>query len=310
MPDWLIYVLIITGSIIVLLIILLFIFAFIVYRNTLIRKKPFPLEGSSFERAHPEVMTVRKQILNRKWEDVYIKSKDGLKLHAYYFKCPKETHKTIINVHGWYGNALDDVQFTVSNLFDEYNILLPDLRAHGLSEGKYIGFSILDKDDILLWCDYISEKDNEATIAISGCSMGGATVMMIASSVKDNVKALIEDCGFYDAWDTLVFAFKFKFVPRGLILNLLNMYSKMLAHYDLKKNKAIDSLKNTNKPILFIHGDQDKMVSVNACNEAFAICCSSKKEKHIFEDTTHAMSHLGNREIYEKMVKEFLDKYM
>ena len=59
-----------------------------------------------------------------------------------------------------------------------YNVLLPNNRAHGNSEGNYIGMGWLDKDDIACWVNWINKQDPNAKIILHGVSMGAATTMM------------------------------------------------------------------------------------------------------------------------------------
>ena len=83
-----------------------------------------------------------------------------------------------------------------------WNVLLPDMRTHGESEGKYIGMGWLDRLDVLKWIDLIRERDEQAQIILHGVSMGGATVMMTSGeALPENVRAVIDDCGYTSVWD-------------------------------------------------------------------------------------------------------------
>ena len=53
-----------------------------------------------------------------------------------------------------------------------FNVLLPDDRASGKSEGNHIGISYLDKDDMKLWINWILNEDPDAKIIVHGVSMG------------------------------------------------------------------------------------------------------------------------------------------
>ena len=94
-----------------------------------------------------------------------------------------------------------------------YNTLQPDNRAHGQSEGNYIGMGYLDQYDVLSWIGYILEKDSEAEIVLHGVSMGAATLMMLSGqeNIPDNVKVIIEDCGYTSAKDYLTWKLKRRF---------------------------------------------------------------------------------------------------
>lgn len=76
---------------------------------------------------------------------------DNLKLDAYYIPAVKHTKKTAVIAHGFMGNK--DKMYQYAYMFHQlgYNVLLPDDRAHGKSQGKYIGYGWLDKGDYVKW---------------------------------------------------------------------------------------------------------------------------------------------------------------
>ena len=60
-----------------------------------------------------------------------------------------------------------------------YNVLIPDARAHGQSQGKYIGYGWPEKYDVRKWVNKdLSIEGRKQQIVIFGVSMGGATTMI------------------------------------------------------------------------------------------------------------------------------------
>ena len=80
------------------------------------------------------------------------------------------------------------------------NVVLPDLRGHGKSEGTYVGYGYHDRLDLIIWIDRVLGIDPDAVIILHGISMGAATVMMATGEkLPSNIKACIEDAGFSTA---------------------------------------------------------------------------------------------------------------
>lgn len=107
-----------------------------------------------------------------------------------------------------------------------FNILAPDARGHGKSEGDYIGMGYKDRLDITSYIYEIINKFSinkpEPEILLYGCSMGAATVMMtLAEKLPNNVKACIADCGYSSVWAELSYQFK-KFLNCPLFLFLIS----------------------------------------------------------------------------------------
>ena len=47
-----------------------------------------------------------------------------------------------------------------------YNVLMPNLRAHGETEGKYITMGWIDRLDILKWIDYLNNEYGDIKIIL------------------------------------------------------------------------------------------------------------------------------------------------
>ena len=77
-----------------------------------------------------------------------ITSKDKLKLSGNYKT--QDTHKWALIIHGYKVDNRNMMPFGRTYYEHGYNVLLPDDRASGKSEGDHIGMGYLDKDDMML----------------------------------------------------------------------------------------------------------------------------------------------------------------
>lgn len=243
-------------------------------------------------------------------ETVSIQSQDGLKLMADQFLQKEESHKWVILIHGYTGNRTN-MQKVGSFYGDQgYQVMTPDMRSHGESEGTYIGMGWLDRKDVLLWTNYILEEDPEAEIVLHGISMGGATVMMTAGEedLPGQVKAVVEDCGYTSVWD--IFADELDalyHLPAFPALHMSNMAAKVRAGYDLKKASALKQVKKSQVPILFIHGSQDNFVHTDMVYELFN-AAQCEKDILVVEGAGHGQAYTLAPDLYFEKVFGFLEK--
>lgn len=243
------------------------------------------------------------------YSDKYIESYDKLQLHSYVVS--QNSNKWAIVVHGYGGSG--KLMSDKSKYFYDmgYNVLIPDLRGHGKSEGDYIGMGWKDRLDIISWINFIIKENPNAEIVLHGTSMGAATVLMTSGeNLPSNVKAIVADCAYTSAWDEFSYQLEtYLKVPSYYILNVTNMVTKLKAGYSLKEASALECVKKATVPILFIHGDKDKFVPYSMMDKLYDATISPK-EKLTIEGGEHANSDLVSPFLYWLTVEDFLNQYV
>ena len=116
----------------------------------------------------------------------------------------RPTAKTAVIVHGYTDNAIR--MMMIGYLYNkklDFNILLPDLRDTGLSDGNAIQMGWLDRKDVTQWMEVANRIYGDSTsMVVHGISMGAATTMMVSGEPQpDYVKCFVEDCGYTSVWD-------------------------------------------------------------------------------------------------------------
>ena len=130
-----------------------------------------------------------KQLPHEDWQ---ITSHDGLELKALYY--PGGSDKTMIWVHGYTSHAERESAFP--GLFYHglgFNVLVPYLRSHGPSQGKYISFGPLECMDLKKWVEQVNARNPKGRIMFHGLSMGGGIALDLATMEIENVKCLVAD---------------------------------------------------------------------------------------------------------------------
>lgn len=250
---------------------------------------------------------------NNDFQEIEMNSDDGLKLQGYYLSADIPTDKTAILAHGYSGQGKDMIRY--AKFYHDilgYNVLMPDTRGHGKSEGDYIGFGWPDRKDYLKWIDYIIENvGQDSKIILHGVSMGGATVLMVSGEdLPNNVKAIVSDCAYTSAKEQLEYQLKKMYnLPSFPIIPSTSLLTKIKAGYFFGEASALEQVEKSRTPILFIHGDADTFVPYKMVNELYN-SCASEKDIFIVEGAKHATAYKDNEVGYENKVIEFLSKYM
>ena len=189
-----------------------------------------------------EVAQESRQWLSENSVNVSLKSQDDLNLHAAYID--QNSHIYMIMVHGYRGDGASIISPIKQMKKAGYNLLIPDLRGHGFSEGDYIGMGWDDREDIIQWIDYLLSKDPHASIILYGVSMGGATVMDVAGEkLPHQVKAIIEDCGYTSVWDIFKAHIDMNNIESEVALHMASLVTKIRAGYYLEDVRPIEQVK-------------------------------------------------------------------
>lgn len=235
-------------------------------------------------------------------------SEDGLRLSGEYITIPGN-HNWAILVHGYKADCHGMEVYGMEYYRRGYNILMPDNRACGESEGTYLGMGWLDRKDILRWINWIIEQDSESEIILHGVSMGGAAVMMVSGEkLPEQVRCFVEDCGYTSVWDVLASELKVRFsIPAFPLLNLSSLYSRVAAGYGFKEASAKKQVEKNCLPMLFIHGEEDHFVLTHMVYTLYN-AASCEKELYIAEGAGHGQALNADPALYWEKVFGFIKR--
>jgi fermentation-respiration switch protein FrsA (DUF1100 family) len=289
-----------------------------VFKNVIIRKKK--------ERTDlvlpPEVVGGQERVrfwkncnnwLNsRDSEKVSIQSFDGLKLVGEFFEGEGVPEATVLLVHGYRSTRRREYAAIAKFLIEAgYNVLMVDNRAHGESEGRYVGFGCLDREDCYRWTQYLDRRfEGKQDLFLHGISMGAATVLMTSSmNLPASVKGIIGDCGFTSPREEFIHVMKqdtHGFYSR-LFLQLTSMICRQVAGYGFSDYSSAKCVAATKIPVFIIHGTSDDFVPTSMGKEIYQ-ACASRKELWLTEGAGHAESYYLYKEEYEKRMLRFMER--
>lgn len=278
-------------------------------------ERTIKMAGTDWNQYMPLIQERKAAMLERDHEDVWQTSFDDLKLHATYFPAPEKQEKTkiVICFHGYTSQGMSDY-IGLSDYYQKrgFAMLLPDARAHGESEGEYIGFGCLDRQDALGWIRWVIEKlGKETEILLHGTSMGAATLLMLSGlELPEQVKGIVSDCGFTSPKEVFTHVLHTMYhLPAFPIIPGADLVNRKLAGYGMDECNAKREVEKAKVPILFIHGGNDTFVPCSMCDEIYEHCASPKR-KLIIEGAAHAESYYKDMASYEKALTAFVEEVM
>lgn len=250
----------------------------------------------------------------QKW---HMQSADGgqYRLVADYIPAQSNTNKDVIIAHGFMNNK--ESMGAYACLFHQlgYNVLIPDARAQGQSQGKFIGYGYPERLDQRKWAYRLIDRNGaHSKIVLFGVSMGGATMMMTSGvHLPSQVKAVIEDCGYTSLYDELEYEAKNMYhlpaFPRFPLVQMLSVINRVENGFFISKCSSINALHHNHRPTLFIHGKDDDFVPTKMVYRNYHASRGPKK-LWVVPKAAHAKSFQTEPNAYKKHVRSFLNEYV
>lgn len=249
-----------------------------------------------------------KELVSREYE---IMSKEGFPLHGYLIRSKKPSNVYVFYSHGYRspdGGMEFGCLYPMWENYD-YNCFFVDHRGHGKSGGNHISFGLHESEDNMEWLTFMKKEFGEdIQIILHGQSMGAATVLMMSDKELPNqVKCIVADCGYACYFDEALHILQFP--GNRLVLEVANLYLRLVHNIDMKKAKPVEAVAHSIKPILFTHGGKDSFVPTYMGKLNYDSCIS-EKEFHVFPEAEHATSLLVYPDEYANCVGKFIHKFI
>ncbi|PWW20498.1 hypothetical protein DFO73_11574 [Cytobacillus oceanisediminis] len=260
------------------------------------------------EETQAKLEEVMKWTEEQTFDQLEITSEDGLKLKARFLKNPDSNGKAVILAHGYKGNSGQMPGITKYYYGLGYDVLKPDARGHGESEGDYIGYGWHERKDYLGWIDLLKEEIGADSIFLHGFSMGAATVLMASGEdLPPEVKGIIADSGYTTVHEELAHQLKHIYhLPSFPLMQVTSVFAKLRAGYSFNEASAIEQVKNNELPLFIIHGDQDDLVPKDMAYELYEEA-GGEKELWMVPGAGHTDGYTVAKQEYQERLKEFLD---
>ncbi|WP_424685885.1 alpha/beta hydrolase [Enterococcus sp.] len=240
-----------------------------------------------------------------------IETPDRLTLVAAAFVQKTASPSWVIALHGYRSTGFQDMADVAQHYYEEgYNVLVPDLRGHGRSQGEIIGMGWLDRLDLVQWIEQICQREPQAQIILHGCSIGGAAALMASGEkLPDNVKLIISDSAYTSVYSEFKWLLrKYTKYPVNRFMVLANRYARRKIGYSLIQASVTRQLGSNHLPILLLHGKEDRFIAAKEM-ETLLRATAGPKECRLFEGCGHLEAKEKAASLYWQTVTAFIEKY-
>lgn len=247
-----------------------------------------------------------------KLRDTFVVMPTGEHHHALYLRADSACGRTAIIVHGYKDTS---VRFLfLGRMYHRdlgYNILLPDLHAHGLSDGDDIGMGWKERLDVMHWAELAERmfRDSvaESRLVIHGVSMGAATTMNVSGEqLPSYIKCFVEDCGYTSVWDEFSGQLREQFgLPQFPLMYTTSALCGLMRGWTFGEASPLLQVAKCRRPMLFIHGDKDTFVPTWMVYRLYAAKPGAKRI-WIARGTAHALAYNDYPAEYTSVVRDFL----
>ena len=237
--------------------------------------------------------------------DITFQMNDGYIIHGDYMLYPG-SKKFVVCCHGYLVNREAELEYGLIFYRLGYNIVLYDERRHGDNEKTLSTMGYLETLDLNQIIDQLKAKfGSDISIGLHGVSMG-ANVAMQINRYRDDIKFIIEDCGYISFVNILKGQIDHGHLPGVIFCPLASFTCKLLYGFSFKKTSIDDIIEKIKTPVLIIHGDIDEAVPVK---DAYTLNERLKsKHKMVIYHSLHANSLTDYKEDYIKEIKAFLEE--
>lgn len=234
------------------------------------------------------------------YEDVWLTTPDGLKLHAWYIRPDNvEQRKERNNLLFFHANA-GNMGFRMENLKMMYevfnlNIFILSYRGYGNSEGAPTEHG-LKIDAETLW-QYVMSRDDidRRRVFLFGRSLGGAVAFSLAARHEEEIAGTIVENTFTSISSMV-----------DVLFPILAPLKPWVLRMDWN---TLSLLPKINHPLFFISGEKDEVVPAPQMKALYDAAVSQDKEILLVKNGTHNNTWAEGKEEYIERFKQFLQKF-
>lgn len=259
---------------------------------------------------HPHKFITRAtpETLAWEFEDVVLRTEDGVKLAAWFVPSKNPSDKAVILLHGYPADKAN-ILYWAEFLQEDFNLLFVDFRYFGQSEGAYTTIGLLEQKDVRAALDELERRGIEK-IGVMGFSLGGATALLAAAR-DARIQAVASDSAFahinlmgYEFYRNLS-------VLKYPLTWLTKFWAGIFLRIDANAIAPENAAAQLRIPVLVIHSKKDQTIPFeNALRIEAALRGNPRAEFLFLAEGTHGNLPSASLAEYQKSIRRFFRTHL
>jgi pimeloyl-ACP methyl ester carboxylesterase len=184
-----------------------------------------------------------------------------------------------------------------------FAVLMIDMRGHGASSDARFAFGLTERRDIIGAADWLQTQGfRPGTIGVLGVSMGAAAAIGATAEDQD-IGALVADCSYAEIYPLMERHWTSASGLPNVFLPSTLFAGRFVVGADLTQARPVDEIGRITRPVLVIHGTEDRFTPVEHGRQLAAAAPAADYWE--VSGAGHAASFVTDPQAYSQRVGDF-----
>lgn len=249
--------------------------------------------------------TLTPEDLGLRYEDVTIRTADGLDLAAWWVPAAEPTDTALVVGHG-YPVDKGDVLPAASFLQEDHHLLFVDLRSFGDSEGERTTLGLEEVEDVRAAVGYALGREEVDRVAAWGFSLSASALLR---ADDERLACVVAEAPFADLVSLAEDLYAGAGCAAGLLAQATALAGRVAFGVDAREVDVAGAVGPEGPPVLLIHGSLDETVPPEH-SQRLAEALGERAERWVVEGAGHGGAQALQPEAYRERVRAFLDEHL
>ena len=194
-----------------------------------------------------------------------------------------------------------------------YNILMPDNRGHGDSDGSCATYGLKESGDVNQWLSLLCKTyGSDSKIIVQGDTLGAADALMASAKYPEQVAFTVAESPIDNLYDAGEYLVKQQFTSLPFFIQLADRYNYQQNDFRLEDVVTSKAVAQSSTPLLMLCGSDDTIVdpsnavSIQKAAESANEACEVISVDH----AGHGMLYATDSQKIQKEIDTYIEKYI